>query len=79
MTDRLDATTPKANRTYTVTVDGIGQVFASDSLYNAVKEMKARGFGSGLVFGRKFAAFINDEGKARACNGCPAFIAEELA
>jgi hypothetical protein len=78
MTDRLDATTPKANRTYTVTVDGVGQVFASDSLYNAVKEMKARGFGANLVYERKFQAFIDDKGKARPCTGCPAFIETSL-
>jgi hypothetical protein len=79
MTDRLDSTTPKANRNFTVTMDGVGQVFASDSLYNAVKEMKARGFGANLVHGRKFQAFIDDEGKARPCDGCPAFIVAELA
>ena len=79
MTDRLDSTTPKANRNFTVTVDGIGQVFASDSLYNAVKEMKAHGFGANLVHGRKFQAFIDDEGKARPCAGAPAYIVAELA
>jgi len=79
MTERLDSTTPKANRNFTVTMDGVGQVFASDSLYNAVKEMKARGANANLVHARRFVAFINDEGKARPCAGCPSFIAAELA
>ena len=68
MTDRPDSTTPKANRTFTVTVDGVGQVFASDSLYNAIKEMKARGANANLVHNRRFVAFINHEGKATATN-----------
>ena len=68
MTTRPDSTTPKAKRTFTVTVDGVGQVFASDSLYNAIKEMKTRGANANLVHNRKFVAFINHEGKATATN-----------
>jgi len=68
MTTRPDSSTPKAKRTFTVTVDGVGQVFASDSLYNAIKEMKARGTNANLVHNRKFVAFINHEGKATATN-----------
>ena len=79
MTDRLDSTTPKANRKFTVTVDGVGQVFASDSLYNAVKEMKARGIMANVVAGGRFVAFIDDEGKARPCAEAPAYIVAELA
>ena len=79
MTDRIDSTTPKANRNFTVTMDGVGQVFASDSLYNAVKEMKARGIMANVVAGGRFVAFIDDEGKARPCAGAPAYIVAELA
>lgn len=68
MTTRPDSSTPKAKRTFTVTVDGVGQVFASDSLYNAIKEMKARGANANLVHNRRFVAFINHEGKATATN-----------
>jgi len=65
---RPDSTTPKAKRTYSVVVEGVGQVFASDSLYNAIKEMKSRGSNANLVHNRKFVAFINHEGKATATN-----------
>jgi hypothetical protein len=69
MTDaRPDSTTPKAKRNYSVVVEGVGQVFASDSLYNAIKEMKARGANANLVHARKFVAFINHEGKATPTN-----------
>ena len=79
MTDRIDSTTPKANRNFTVTMDGVGQVFASDSLYNAVKEMKARGIMANVVAGGRFVAFIDAGGNARPCPEAPAYIVAELA
>ncbi len=75
---RNDSTAYNAKRAFTVIVDGVGQVFASDALGHALEIMRARGFGANLMYGRKFVAFINDEGKARPCAGCPAFIAEAL-
>jgi len=76
---RPDSTTPKAKRTYSVVVEGVGQVFASDSLYNAVKEMKARGIMANVVAGGRFVAYIDAAGKARPCPGAPAYIVAELA
>ncbi len=78
MTDRLDSTAYNAKRAFTVTVDSVGQVFASDRLGHALEVMRARGFGANLVYERKFQAFINHEGKARPCDGCPAFIETSL-
>jgi len=78
MTDRLDSTACNAKRAFTVTVDNIGQVFASDRLGHALEVMRAKGVGANLVYEGNFQAFINHEGKARPCDGCPAFIETSL-
>ena len=78
MTDRNDSTAHNAKRAFTVTVDGVGQVFASDALGHAYEVMRAKGVGANLVYGRKFQAFINHEGKATPCADCAPFIAAAL-
>lgn len=74
---RNDSNARNANRIYTVTVDGIGQVFASDCLHNAAQRALAEGDGACITFRegfatkRKFVAFVAHDGTLRATSNAP--------
>ena len=75
---RNDSTAHNAKRAFTVTVDGVGQVFASDALGNALEVLRERGVGANLVYNYKFHAFVDDTGKVRPCASCSPMIAGAL-
>jgi len=74
---RNDSNARNANRIYTVTVEGIGQVFASDCLHNAAQRALAEGDGACVTFRegfatkRTFVAFVAHDGTLRATSNAP--------
>jgi hypothetical protein len=75
--NRNDSTARNADRLYTVTVDGIGQVFASDCLHTAALRARVEGDGACIAYRagrgmrRAFVAFIAHDGSLRATSNAP--------
>lgn len=74
---RNDSTARSTDRIYTVTVEGIGQVFATDSLHSAAQRALALGFGASITYRagrcmkRAFVAFVDYDGTLRATVHAP--------